>query len=113
VISESRERTFDTDISDPSELREALARMAGDLCGNLATNRRAGRTIAIKVRLDDFTTDTRARTVSEPTRDVDLVTSVALGLLEDYSPPRPVVERTHDLIRLVLAMLPSRSAPHR
>ncbi len=90
VISESRERTFDTDISDPSELREVLSRMAGELCANLAANRRAGRTIGIKVRLDDFTTVTRARTVTEPTRDRALVASVALGLLEDYSPPRPV-----------------------
>jgi DNA polymerase-4 len=29
VVSESRERTFDEDISDPAELREALRRMAG------------------------------------------------------------------------------------
>jgi len=90
VLSESRERTFDTDISDPSELRGALRRMAGELCGNLAANGRAGRTIGIKVRLDDFTTVTRAHTVPEATRDRTTVEGVALGLLDDYSPPRPV-----------------------
>jgi DNA polymerase-4 len=90
VLSESRERTFDTDVSDPGELRAALGRMAAELCRNLAANRRAGRTIGIKVRLDDFTTVTRARTVSEPTSDLALVSGVALGLLADYSPPRPV-----------------------
>ena len=55
-----------------------------------ATHRRRGRTIAIKVRLDDFTTVTRAHTVPEPTCDAGLVTEVALRLLEEYSPPRPV-----------------------
>ena len=90
VHSESRERTFDKDIADPSQLREALTGMAGELCRNLAANRRAGRTIAIKVRLDDFTTVTRAHTVTEPTNDAALVAPIALRLLEEYSPPRPV-----------------------
>jgi DNA polymerase-4 len=90
VISESRERTFDSDLNDPTQLREALARMAGELCTSLATHRRKGRTIGIKVRLNDFTTVTRAHTVVEPTCDVELVSAVALQLLEEYSPPRPV-----------------------
>jgi DNA polymerase-4 len=90
VLSESRERTFDTDVNDPLELRDALTRMAGELCRSLASNRRRGRTIAIKVRLDDFTTVTRSHTVREPTCDVELVTGTALRLLEDYHRPRPV-----------------------
>ncbi len=90
VVSESRERTFDTDISDPGALREALARMAGELCAGLAARGRRGRTIGIKVRLDDFTTVTRARTVREPTCDEQLVRELACRLLEEYAPPRPV-----------------------
>jgi DNA polymerase IV len=90
VVSESRERTFDRDLEDRAQLREALARMAGELCTSLLAHRRKGRTIAIKVRLDDFKTVTRAHTVPEPTCDAGLVTGVALRLLEDYSPPRPV-----------------------
>jgi DNA polymerase IV len=90
VVSESRERTFDHDISDPAQLREALSRMAQQLCAGLASHSRRGRTIAIKVRLDDFTTITRAHTVAEPTADAELVTTVALRLLRDYAPPRPV-----------------------
>jgi DNA polymerase-4 len=90
VVSESRERTFDSDIADPAVLREALSTMADELCAGLLAHNRRGRTIAIKVRLDDFTTVTRARTVPEPTCDVALVTSVALELLRDYSPPRAV-----------------------
>jgi DNA polymerase-4 len=90
VVSESRERTFDRDVSDPQRLREALAGMAEELCTGLAAHRRRGRTIAIKVRLDDFTTVTRAHTVPEPTADTALVTEVALRLLAAYAPPRPV-----------------------
>ncbi len=64
--------------------------MAGELCESLAAHDRRGRTIAIKVRLDDFTTITRAHTVSAPTCDAGAVGAVALRLLEEYSPPRPV-----------------------
>ena len=90
VVSESRERTFDSDISDPAELRSALARMARELCASLAAHQRAGRTIAIKVRLDDFTTITRAHTLGEPTCDGELVGAHALRLLREYAPARPV-----------------------
>jgi DNA polymerase-4 len=90
VVSESRERTFDRDVSDPAELQTVLALMAGELCASLAAHGRSGRTIAIKVRLDDWTTVTRAHTVPEPTCDVELVSAHALRLLREYAPARPV-----------------------
>jgi DNA polymerase-4 len=90
VVSESRERTFDTDVHDPARMREELERMAQQLCSGLAEKGRAGRTIAIKVRLDDFTTVTRARTVATATNDPALVGSTAIELLRAYDPPRPV-----------------------
>jgi len=89
-ISESRERTFDRDLSDRTQMREALARMAHELCASLAEHGRTGRTIGIKVRLDDFSTVTRARTLPEPTHDGDVVSAIALRLLDGYAPPRPV-----------------------
>ena len=64
--------------------------MARELCEGLQQRGRRGRTIAIKVRLDDWTTVTRARTVEAPTNDAELVTDVALELLRAYAPPRPV-----------------------
>ncbi|HEY3865534.1 MAG TPA: DNA polymerase IV [Solirubrobacteraceae bacterium] len=90
VVSESRERTFDYDIHDLARLRESLIAMAGELCASLAAHERRGRTIGIKIRLDDFTTVTRAHTLSAPTHDVKQVTAVALRLLEEYAPARPV-----------------------
>jgi DNA polymerase-4 len=90
VVSESRERTFDTDLSDPAQMREQLSLMAEELCAGLAAHGRRGRTIGIKVRLDDWTTVTRAHTVAEPTCDAQLVSDVALRLLREYAPARPV-----------------------
>jgi DNA polymerase-4 len=90
VVSESRERTFDIDVVDASTLEQELSRMTGELCASLAAHRRRGRTIAIKVRLDDFSTATRARTIEQPTCEAQVVEPVALQLLREYAPPRPV-----------------------
>ena len=49
--------------------------MAEELCASLAAHGRSGRTIGIKVRLDDWTTVTRARTLAEPTCDAELVSA--------------------------------------
>lgn len=90
VVSESRERTFDVDVRDLEQLRESLEAMTRALCASLAAHGRRGRTIGIKVRLDDWTTVTRAHSIAEPTCDLETVSAVALRLLRDYSPPRPV-----------------------
>src|SRR3954466_2127504 len=90
AVSESRETTFDRDIAVREEQEAVLCRLSAELCAGLAKNGRRGRTIGIKVRLDDWTTITRARTFPEPTGDAAFVTEVALGLLRTYDPPRPV-----------------------
>jgi DNA polymerase IV len=88
--SVSTERTFDTDVADHGELEAVLREMSRELCEGLGRRGRRGRTIAIKVRLDDWTTVTRARTVEAPTNDVATVIEVAVELLRAYAPPRPV-----------------------
>jgi len=90
VHSESHETTFDYDIADARRLEEVLTDLATRLCERLARQERRGRTIAIKVRLDDFETVTRARTIAEATNDTATVVGVALALLREYAPPRPV-----------------------
>jgi len=88
--SESRETTFRSDLSGLAALEPILERLCGELCAALAGRRRRGRTIGIKVRLDDFSTHTRARTLAAPTADAVVVGSVARELLRDFAPPRPV-----------------------
>jgi DNA polymerase-4 len=90
VISESRERTFDYDISDRVELEQILGRLVDQLCSGLISSGRSGRTVGIKVRLDDFSTHTRAQTLPEPIARADQVGPVALELLRRFAPTRPV-----------------------
>jgi DNA polymerase-4 len=90
VHSESRETTFDADISALAELEAVLEHLVGRLCDALVEQRRAGRTIGIKVRLDDFSTHTRARTLPHPVSDPRRVRPVALDLLRRFGTPRPV-----------------------
>ncbi len=90
VLSESRETTFDVDIADRGELEAVLERLTVRLCEALVSQRRRGRTVAIKVRLDDFSTHTRARTLPEPVATVERVLPVALDLLRRFGAPRPV-----------------------
>jgi DNA polymerase IV len=88
--SRSAERTFDTDIDDLVQLEDVVRRLAAELAEGLGNRGRRGRTIAIKVRLDDWTTVTRARTIETATSDPAVVTDIALELLRAYAPPRPV-----------------------
>jgi DNA polymerase-4 len=90
VVSESRETTFDRDIADMGELEPLLHRLVERLCSALVHQGRRGRTVGIKVRLDDFSTHTRARTLPAPVSSSDRVGAVALELLRRFDPPRPV-----------------------
>ncbi|HLH64678.1 MAG TPA: DNA polymerase IV [Solirubrobacteraceae bacterium] len=90
VVSESRESTFDVDIADAAGLERALEQLTRRLCEALVRQGRAGRTVSIKVRLDDFSTHTRARTLSRPVSRADEVLPVALELLRRFGAPRPV-----------------------
>ena len=90
VVSESRETTFDRDISDLGELERILEGLARRLCDTLTAQRRCGRTIGIKIRLDDFSTHTRARTLPAPVAAAEQVSPVALELLRRFAPRRPV-----------------------
>jgi DNA polymerase IV len=88
--SESRETTFDRDLNGLVQLEPVLERLAGELCSTLAREERRGRTIGIKVRFDDFSTVTRARTLATAVNDPDTVSAVALELLRRLDPGRPV-----------------------
>jgi DNA polymerase IV len=90
VISESRETTFDNDIADLAELESILEELVRRLSEALVEQGRCGRTIGIKIRLDDFSTHTRARTLPEPVSAVDRVSPVAIDLLRRFAPTRPV-----------------------
>ena len=90
AVSESRETTFDQDINSGDELERAMRLLATELASALQRNGRSGRTIRIKVRLDDWTTVTRARTIPARTNNYETIINVAIALLREYGPQRPV-----------------------
>jgi DNA polymerase-4 len=88
--SESRETTLERDLRGVEALEPILAKLTEELCETLVRKDRAGRTIGIKVRLDDFSIHTRARSLSEATNAFEVVHRVAAQLLGEFDPPRPV-----------------------
>jgi DNA polymerase-4 len=90
AVSESRETTFDRDIAALEEMEAVLEQLTGRLCEALIKQDRRGRTIGIKVRLDDFSTHTRARTLPQAVNRAAEVGAVARELLREFAPSRPV-----------------------
>ena len=88
--SRSNETTFAFDVSDQEKLESTLRHLAEDLCDQLRERGVRGRNIAIKVRLDDWTTVTRARTIDARTNDPGVIVPVALDLFRRYDAQRPV-----------------------
>lgn len=64
------EETFDRDLSDDEEIEAELLRLSDRVASRLAESGRRGRTITVKIRLADFDTHTRSRTIGRATDDV-------------------------------------------
>ena len=60
--SQSTEITFDVDVADREAQDASIVSLAEELCRRLRSRDLRGRTIGIKVRLDDWTNVTRSRT---------------------------------------------------
>lgn len=88
--SRSVESTFDRDISDPEEMERVLREQSASLAETLAKRGVRGRTVGIKVRYDDFSTLTRARTIEGYTNGAETIAAVAVELLRENRPERPV-----------------------
>jgi len=88
--SQSAETTFDYDVADLGALERHLGELAEELCRRLRKRDLAGRSIGIKVRLDDWTNVSRSHSVAAATNDPEIVRTIALDLLRAYDPPRPV-----------------------
>jgi DNA polymerase-4 len=61
------EETFASDIDDPELIRRELLRLSGRTARALRSGGSVARTIVVKLRLANFTTITRSRTLPEPT----------------------------------------------
>jgi DNA polymerase-4 len=88
--SQSVETTFDVDVAELAALERTLRDQTEELCRRLRKKDLEGRSIGIKVRLDDWTNVTRSQSVESATNDPEVVWPIALDLLRAYDPPRPV-----------------------
>jgi DNA polymerase-4 len=88
--SESRERTFASDQTDPTLLRREVAEMARAVAKHLGKQGISGRTVTLKIRLAPFRTFTRSRTLPEPTADADAVATAAQALFDAFERDAPV-----------------------
>jgi DNA polymerase-4 len=77
----SVEDTFETDLVSRDELTTILLRDARQVANRLRAARLFAHTVSIKVRLHDFSTLTRSRTLLSATDRADVIGSVATSLL--------------------------------
>jgi DNA polymerase-4 len=84
--SVSNETTFDVDVSDTDVIRRTLLGLAGRVGARLRRAGQAGRTVAIKVRLADFRTLSRSRTLGAPTDVAREIFDTAWALYEALRP---------------------------
>ena len=61
------EETFAADVDDPEVIRRELLRLSGRTARGLRAGGSVARTVVVKLRLANFTTITRSRTLPEPT----------------------------------------------
>ena len=76
------EETFATDVSDPEMIRRELLRLSERTARALREAGFVARTVTVKLRLANFTTLTRSRTLAEPTDLARNIYATACGLYE-------------------------------
>lgn len=79
----SHEITFDVDIEDPGEIRRTLGVLSDRVGARLRQGALVARTVGIKVRLADFTTMSRERTLAEPVDADTVIFSTAWHLFRE------------------------------
>ncbi|MFE9958771.1 DNA polymerase IV [Micromonospora sp. NPDC005299] len=84
------EVTFDTDVTDPVEIRRALLALAEKAGARLRAAGQVGRTVSLKVRLADFRTVSRSRTLGVPTDTAREMFDTAWALWTALAPGEPV-----------------------
>ena len=71
-------------------MAEIIESLSVELSRRLKAKHLTGRTIAIKIRQNDWTTTTRARTIEEQTNEAATIAATAGELLRENAPERPV-----------------------
>lgn len=84
------ETTFERDTPDRDAWRATIRELVDDAARSLAEEGLLARTLTLKVRVTGFETHTRARTLPRATDSADAFRALALDLLEETPPAKPV-----------------------
>jgi DNA polymerase IV (DinB-like DNA polymerase) len=94
IKSISSETTFEEDVADKDRVMEAFASLVDDVHGRTLSQNMLFRTIGIKVRMDDFSTFTRARSYARYTDEKEVIEESVKALFSEF-------ETSQKKIRLV------------
>ncbi|MCY3558854.1 MAG: DNA polymerase IV [Chloroflexi bacterium] len=83
----SSETTFAEDVGDEARLRSVVGDQSSGVARRLVEQGFRARTVQLKLRLSDFTTFTRQRTLSSPTQAAESIERTALALLQEQLSP--------------------------
>ncbi|MBB3989377.1 DNA polymerase IV [Croceicoccus naphthovorans] len=85
------ERTFHEDLSNPTELREAMDRIVDIVWERIERAEAVGRTVTMKLKYNDFTIVSRAATLNRPVEGKAEFGRLGHALLAEMLPlPRPI-----------------------
>jgi DNA polymerase IV len=85
-----REETFQRNIADWPRVQAEVARIAGLLASDLASERRPTVRVVVKVRYAPFVTETHGVTLASPSSDASVIAAAAAEALGRFTGRRPV-----------------------
>lgn len=86
----SAERTFGEDLATTQEVGAQMANVVREVARRLTKSHLAGRTVVVKIKYHDFEVMTRSKTLLNEICTEEDIGQVALGLLRQNPPTRPV-----------------------
>jgi len=90
IKSISRETTFEQDTDDLHVLILTMQALADDVYRNIREERLRFRTVTVKIRYQGFVTKTKARSLSHPTDERDLIVHSAQSLFREIFDGRKI-----------------------
>ncbi|AUH69954.1 MULTISPECIES: DNA polymerase IV [Gordonia] len=88
--SHSKARTYDTDLTDPGRLHEAVRALTEEVLEQVVAEGRTPFRVGLTVRTATFFTRTKMRKLPAPTTSLEAIAAVADDLLDAFEIDRPI-----------------------